>query len=128
MSTIVKPNRSEIWLVNLDPTLGSEIRKIRPVVVISSDSIGKLPIKLIAPITDWKPYFAENVWHLKLEPDSTNGLTKVSAVDTLQLRGLDTTRFIRQLGKLNEDIMIEITIAIALVIELNGEDFLDVST
>jgi len=49
---IVKPNRSEIWLVNLDPTLGSEIRKIRPVVVISSDSIGKLPIKLIAPITD----------------------------------------------------------------------------
>jgi len=125
---IVKPNRSEIWLVNLDPTLGSEIRKIRPVVVISSDSIGKLPIKLIAPITDWKPYFAGNVWHLKLEPDSTNGLTKISAVDTLQLRGIDTTRFIRQLGKLNEYIMIEITIAIALVIELNGEDFLDVST
>ena len=125
---IVKPNRSEIWLVNLDPTLGSEIRKIRPVVVISSDSIGKLPIKLIAPITDWKPYFAGNVWHLKLEPDSTNGLTKISAVDTLQLRGIDTTRFIRQLGKLNEYIMIEITIAIALIIELNGEDFLDVST
>jgi len=125
---IVKPNRSEIWLVNLDPTLGSEIRKIRPVVVISSDSIGKLPIKLIAPITDWKPYFAGNVWHLKLEPDSTNGLTKISAVDTLQLRGIDTTRFIRQLGKLNEYIMIEITIAIALVIELNGEDFLDMST
>jgi len=125
---IVKPNRSEIWLVNLDPTLGSEIRKIRPVVVISSDSIGKLPIKLIAPITDWKPYFAGNVWHLKLEPDSTNGLTKISGVDTLQLRGIDTTRFIRQLGKLNEYIMIEITIAIALVIELNGEDFLDMST
>ena len=125
---IVKPNRSEIWLVNLDPTLGSEIRKIRPVVVISSDSIGKLPIKLIAPITDWKPYFAGNVWHLKLEPDSTNGLTKISAVDTLQLRGIDTTRFIRQLGKLNEYIMIEITIAIALIIELNGEDFLEVST
>ena len=51
----MKPNRSEIWLVNLEPTVGAEIRKTRPVVVISSDAIGKLPIKLIAPITDWKP-------------------------------------------------------------------------
>jgi len=84
-------------------------------------------LNLLLPSLTGSPYFAENVWHLKLEPDSTNGLTKVSAVDTLQLRGIDTTRFIRQSGKLNEDIMIEITIAIALVIELNGEDFLDVS-
>ncbi|MEI6065034.1 MAG: type II toxin-antitoxin system PemK/MazF family toxin, partial [Pseudanabaena sp. ELA748] len=51
----MKPNRGEIWLVNLEPTVGAEIRKTRPVVVISSDAIGKLPIKLIAPITDWKP-------------------------------------------------------------------------
>ena len=101
--SLMKPNRGEIWLVNLEPTVGAEIRKIRPVVVISSDAIGKLPIKLIAPITDWKPYFEENIWHIKIEPDSTNGLSKVSAIDTLQLRGLDTTRFIRQLGKLTED-------------------------
>ncbi|MFN4775524.1 MAG: type II toxin-antitoxin system PemK/MazF family toxin [Pseudanabaena sp.] len=121
LSTTIKPNRGEIWLVNLEPTVGAEIRKTRPVVVISSDAIGKLPIKLIAPITDWKPYFEENIWHIKIEPDSINGLSKVSAIDTLQLRGLDTTRFIRQLGKLTEDLMIEITIAIALVIEYTPE-------
>ena len=89
--------------------------------MISSDAIGKLPIKLIAPITDWKPYFEENIWHIKIEPDGINKLSKVSAIDTLQLRGLDTTRFIRQLGKLTEDIMIEITLAIALVIEYTPE-------
>ncbi|MEA5485749.1 type II toxin-antitoxin system PemK/MazF family toxin [Pseudanabaena sp. CCNP1317] len=116
-TTTMKPNRGEIWLVNLEPTVGAEIRKTRPVVVISSDAIGKLPIKLIAPITDWKPYFEENIWHIKIEPDSTNGLSKVSAIDTLQLRGLDTTRFIRQLGRISEEIMMEITMAIALVIE-----------
>ncbi|MFN9537362.1 MAG: type II toxin-antitoxin system PemK/MazF family toxin [Pseudanabaena sp.] len=121
LSTTIKPNRGEIWLVNLEPTVGAEIRKTRPVVVISSDAIGKLPIKLIAPITDWKPYFEENIWHIKIEPDSINGLSKVSAIDTLQLRVLDTTRFIRQLGKLTEDLMIEITIAIALVIEYTPE-------
>jgi mRNA interferase MazF len=117
----MKPNRGEIWLVNLEPTVGAEIRKTRPVVVISSDAIGKLPIKLIAPITDWKPYFEENIWHIKIEPDSINGLSKVSAIDTLQLRGLDTTRFIRQLGRISEEIMMEVTIAIALVIEYTPE-------
>ena len=50
------PRRGEIWLVNFDPTVGAEIKKIRPAIVISSDSVGKLPIKLIAPVTDWKPY------------------------------------------------------------------------
>ncbi len=52
------PKRGEIWLVNFDPTVGAEIKKVRPAVVISSDSVGKLPIKLIAPITDWKTYFS----------------------------------------------------------------------
>jgi len=81
------PKRGEIWLVNFDPTVGAEIKKVRPAVVISSDSVGKLPIKLIAPITDWKIYFSSNFWHVKIEPNSINRLNKDSAIDTLQLRG-----------------------------------------
>jgi mRNA interferase MazF len=54
MTSSNSPQRGEIWLVNFDPTLGTEIRKIRPAVVISSNNIGVLPIKLVAPITDWK--------------------------------------------------------------------------
>ncbi len=52
------PKRGEIWLVNLDPTVGAEIQKTRPAIVISSDYIGKLPLKLMVPITDWKDSFA----------------------------------------------------------------------
>ena len=111
------PKRGEIWLINFDPTIGTEIKKTRPGVIISSDAAGKLPIKLTVPITDWKSYFANNLWHVKINPDKTNGLSKVSAVDTLQLRGLDTRRFIRKLGNLSEDKIIEITIAIATLIE-----------
>ncbi len=54
MTSLFTPQRREVWLVNFDPTLGTEIQKIRPAVVISSNDVGALPIKLVAPITDWK--------------------------------------------------------------------------
>lgn len=111
------PKRGEIWLVNFDPTVGAEIKKVRPAVVISSDSVGKLPIKLIAPITDWKTYFSSNFWHVKIEPNSINRLNKDSAIDTLQLRGVDLQRFIRKLGSVSEITMLEIIASIATVIE-----------
>ena len=111
------PKRGEIWLVNFDPTVGSEIKKIRPAIVISSDAAGKLPIKLVAPITDWKPYFAKNFWHVKIELDTEIGLTKASAIDTLQLRGMDLQRFIRKLGNISDAKMLEITAAILTIIE-----------
>jgi mRNA interferase MazF len=113
----MKINRGEIWKVNLDPTIGAEIRKTRPVVVVSSDAVGVLPIKLVAPITEWKDYLAQNVWHVKVVPDSTNGLVKTSAVDTLQLRGVDAQRFIEKLGSLSPTVMQSIVAAIAAVIE-----------
>ncbi len=113
----MNPRRGEIWLVNLNPTLGAEIRKTRPVVVVNSDEIGVLPIRLVAPITEWKDSFTENIWHVKLEPDLTNNLTKPSAVDTLQLRGLDTLRFVRKVGEVPLSTMDTIVVAIAAVIE-----------
>ena len=117
MSINATPKRGDVWLVNFDPTIGSEIRKIRPAVVVSSNTIGRLPIKLVTPITDWKDGFSRNSWHLKLEPNVVNGLAKVSAVDMLQLRGLDIQRFVRQLGQLEDEKMARIAAAIALVVE-----------
>jgi mRNA interferase MazF len=68
-------------------------------VVVSSDAVGRLPIKLVAPVTDWKEHFAPNIWHVRIDP--ANGLTKLSAVDALQLRGMDQRRFVRKLGKVS---------------------------
>lgn len=113
----MKVSRGEIWSVNLDPTVGAEIRKTRPVVVVSSEAVGALPIKLVAPLTEWKDYLAQNVWHVKVVPDSVNGLTKISAVDALQLRGVDTQRFVQKLGSVSPAVMRAIVLAIAAVIE-----------
>ena len=111
------PRRGEIWLVNFDPTVGAEIKKTRPAVVVNSDAVGRLPIKLVAPLTDWKNHYAHNLWHVRIDPDSVNGLVKPSAVDALQLRGMDRQRFIHRLGQISADTMEEITLAIAAVIE-----------
>jgi len=116
-TNIQLPKRGEIWLVNFDPTVGSEIKKVRPAIIISSDTVGKLPIKLVAPITDWKTYFAQNIWHVKIVADISNGLTKDSAVDSLQLRGVDLQRFIRKIGGVSDLQLLSILAAIVTVIE-----------
>ena len=47
-----RPARGEVWLVNLDPTVGSEIQKTRPCVVVSPPEINdNLPTMLVAPLT-----------------------------------------------------------------------------
>ena len=113
-----QPKRGDIWIVNFDPTIGADIKKTRPAIIISSNAVGKPPLKLIAPVTNWQPYFVQNFWHVKIEPTSENGLTKDSAIDTLQLRGVDIRRFIRKLGHISTAKMTEIALAIATVIEL----------
>jgi len=104
-------------VVNFDPTVGSEIRKTRPAVIISSNAVGRLPVKLVAPVTDWKTYYAANLWHVRIDPDSQNGLTKTSAIDTLQIRGMDRRRFIHKLGTVSPKTLEEIVLSIAGVIE-----------
>jgi mRNA interferase MazF len=117
----ISPKRGEVWLVNFDPRVGAEIRKVRPAIIISSDEIGRLPLKLIAPITDWKDYFEQNLWHIQIQSDAQNGLSKVSAIDTLQIRSVDIQRFIRKLGQVPETTMQEIGIAIVSVLEFQVE-------
>ena len=97
--------------------MGAEIRKTRPAVVVSSDGMGRLPIKLVAPITEWKDAFDESAWLVRLDPDPDNGLRKKSAIDVLQMRGMDLQRFMTRLGSLPQDVMDEIAAAIAIVVE-----------
>jgi len=111
------PFRGEIWEVCLEPVVGAEIGKIRRVLVISSNSVGRLPLKLVAPITEWKQKFSGNIWHIKIEPDEQNKLTKISTVDVLQIRSLDYKRFIELKGKASPQIIEEAVTALAAIVE-----------
>ena len=110
-------NRGDVWLVNLDPTIGQEIKKTRPAVVVSSNSIGKLPLKIIVPITDWKSPYANYPWMVYLEPDQQNGLSKKSGADTFQVRSCDQMRLPQKLGQRPEPVIEEIAAGIAICIE-----------
>ena len=92
--------RGEIWLVNLDPTIGSEIKKTRPAVIISSDLVGILPLKVIVPFSDWKDRYEAAPWMVRVEPDDQNGLSKLSASDGLQIHSVSEKRLIKRLGTL----------------------------
>jgi len=95
--------QGEIWLVNLDPTVGAEIRKKRPCVILNDDSIGVLPLKVIAPITDFKKKFEIVPWMVKLVPDKVNNLGKVSVIDTFQVRAVARERLVKRTGEISRE-------------------------
>lgn len=111
------PRRGEIWRVGFDPTVGSELKKTRPAVVISSDGVGALPIRLVAPFTGWREAFEGNLWHVQVSPTKQNGLDKESAADALQVRSVDAARFAEKLGRMHPTRLEKIVTAVALVIE-----------
>ena len=98
MAAVSAPSRGEIWLVDFDPSMGSEIRKVRPALVVSLDSIGRLPLRLVVPITDWKPHYSTFPWFTEIPAGAANGLIKDSGADAFQTKSLSLARFVRFLG------------------------------
>jgi mRNA interferase MazF len=112
------PSRGEVWLVNLDPTIGDEIRKVRPAVVVSRDAIGVLALRVVVPVTAWQDQFGACNWLVQLHPDSDNGLDKVSAADTFQVRSISRRRFVRRLGWLTSADMSRVGDGLKAVLDL----------
>jgi mRNA interferase MazF len=111
--------RGEVWLVNLDPVIGSELRKTRPAVIVSRDAIGVLPVKVIVPLTGWRDEFAQAGWLVPIEKDPRNGITKKSAADTVQVRSVSDQRLVERLGTLPAESMLRIGKALELVLALD---------
>ena len=110
--------RSELWLINLDPTLGAEIRKTRPAVIVNDDALGALPLRVIVPLTDWKDRYTVADWMVKLVPNPANGLHKASAADCFQLRSVSQSRMVRKIGILTGSDMQAIETALAKVLKI----------
>ena len=116
MATAPTPARGEVWMVDFDPSVGSETRKVRPALVVSLDAIGRLPLRLVVPITDWKPQYASYPWFTLLQPDAANGLTKDSGADAFQTKSVSMSRFVRRLGVVTAAHLDAVASAIALCV------------
>ncbi|WP_310611872.1 type II toxin-antitoxin system PemK/MazF family toxin [Limnohabitans sp.] len=85
--------RGEVWLINLDPTVGSEIRKSRPCVVISPPELNAhLKTVIVAPMTSQG---FQAPFRISL---TFQGITGLVLLD--QLRTIDKSRLIKKLGRL----------------------------
>ena len=111
-------SKGEIWLVNLDPTIGDEIRKTRPVVIVNNDAAGILALRVIVPLTAWQAKFQGCHWMIRLDPDSSNGLEKPSAADAFQVRSVSSQRFTRKLGQLAESDLNRVADGLRAVLDL----------
>jgi mRNA interferase MazF len=112
-----EPKRGEIWQVDFDPTKGSEIKKRRPAVIVSSDALGVLPVRLVVPLTEWNDSYAGKIWIVRIDASYRNGLTKDSAAETLQTRSVSLERLSNKLGILEERLLEQVVSALAISVE-----------
>lgn len=108
------PRRGEVWVASLDPARGAEMRKTRPVVVVSSNAAGALPVRIAAPCTTSR--LGEAVWRLPIQATDFNGLDRDTTIDLMQLRAMSTDRFVHRLGRLTDDQMEDVAAAIAILV------------
>ena len=108
--------QGEIWQISLDPTVGAEMKKTRPALILNADALGKLPLKIVVPITEWKEQYSNYPWMVKMPPTKQNGLTKVSATDCFQIRSVSVERLTTQIGSVEPKIITQVQEAVNRVI------------
>ena len=115
------PKRGEVYLVNFDPTIGAEIKKTRPALVLQNDIANRYsPITIVAAITSQfdEPLYPTEV----LVRAKEGGLKLDSAVLLNQIRPIDKDRLVKRIGTLKPGTMEEIDRAIKISLGLINLD------
>lgn len=111
------PKRGEVYLVNFDPTVGAEIRKTRPALILQNDIANRhSPITVVAAITS---QFQQPLYPTEaLISPPEGGLQHDSVVLLNQIRSIDKTRLVRRLGKLKPQTMEQVDRAVGVSLGL----------
>lgn len=111
----MKYKQYDIWLADLNPTVGTEPGKTRPVVIIQTDLLNEIHLSTIVfPITtNVKPEAEILRIHLK-----KSQLPKLSDVLVDQPRAIDNKRFIKRLGKLANEQIVQLRENLKVVLDL----------
>jgi mRNA interferase MazF len=113
---MTSPKQGEIWYVNLEPTVGVEIKKARPVVVVSSDALNSphWKMRIVVPCSAWQERFQDKFFKVRIPANETTGLKKDSAAIVLQVRSLSLDRFQDRLGEVTPNILQELLAGLML--------------
>jgi len=111
------PRRGELYLVGFDPTIGAEIKKTRPALVIQNDIANEVsPTTIVAAITSKIPY--EDDPATVIVEGREGGLHQRSVILLSQLRTVDRRRLVHRLGVLKPQTMARVDRAIAVSLGL----------
>jgi mRNA interferase MazF len=115
MARLIK--RGQLWVANLDPGYGVEIRKKRPVLIISNDFFNQqLRTVIVIPIsTQVLPLGPEKIMIEK----NGNGLEENSAVLAVDIRAIDKIRLVKKVGKISKQKLLEVEEVINLVLGMS---------
>ncbi len=105
--------RGEIWVVNFDPTVGREIRKTRPAVIIQNNLGNKYSdITIVAPLTSQR---IEKIYPVEVLLTFENADVETDSKVLLnQIRAIDKTRLIKKIGTINLAAMEQINEALKI--------------
>jgi len=113
----IRPKRGEIYIVNFDPTVGAEIKKTRPALVLQNDIANRhSPITIVAAITS--KYDATLYPTEVLVKPPEGGLTTNAVVLLNQIRSIDKGRLIKRLGLLKPATMQKVDRALQISLGL----------
>lgn len=112
------PRRGEVYLVNFDPSLGAEIKKTRPALILQNDIANQYSsITIIAAITSqFDPQKLYPTEVLLKTPEG--GLTVDSVILLNQIRSIDRQRLIKPLGKVTARTLAQIEKALKISLQL----------
>jgi mRNA interferase MazF len=112
------PKRGEIYLTALDPSVGREIQKTRPALIIQNDISNRHSgITIVAPITS-TVRFPLNPVHVPLAADRKTGLAVTSVAVFNQIRATDRVRLLKRLGSVDDETMLRVDEAIKISLGL----------
>jgi len=108
-------NRGEIWRLSPGAKTAG-VGEGRLVVILSSDALAVLPLRVVVPLLAWREDFAAAPWMVRLPPVLHSGLEEVMAADVLQVRSISTGRLHTRLGSLPQRLTDQITAALGEVL------------
>jgi mRNA interferase MazF len=111
----------DLYWVSLDPTIGDEIRKKRPVIVLNAGHSKHLSLAIVVPVTGWKALWKDHPFFVPLAPTHLSGLDKQSAVDCFQTRAVSHGRFLEKIGSISEADLDQVKRAIALILDIDPD-------
>ena len=117
MAKVNSPERGEVYLVNFDPTLGSEIKKTRPALILQNDIANEhSPITIVAAITS---KFDNALYPTEVEISAGEGGLKQDSVVLLnQIRSIDCKRLSKKLGKVESSTLKKVDLAVKISLGL----------